>query len=150
MSAYDHATPTLLTSQFGDVFEVYTATTAGPVYTVKFRARPPVLVRVGVLNNLTATVAPTADDDSGDGYAVLSAWADTTGNKWYHCTDPTLTAAVWVENAAVSVVAVTSPRPVALTEQADGRLDAWWRDDPGTGVVQYKSLDRGATWAVGP
>jgi hypothetical protein len=96
MSAYDASTPTKLTGQFGELYEVYTVTTAGPVYTVTFICQ-----------------------------------SDTT---------PT----------AVDSVAVTTPRPVALTEQADGRLDAWWRDDPGTGVVQYKSLDRGATWAVGP
>ncbi len=50
-----------------------------------------------VLNKLDATTAPTANDDSGDGYAVNSVWIDLTADKAYICVDATLTAAVWVE-----------------------------------------------------
>jgi hypothetical protein len=96
VSAYDANTPTKLTGQFGEEYEVYTVTTGGPTYTVTFICQ--------------SDETPTAK----------------------------------------SITTVTTPRPVALTEQADGRLDAWWRDDAGTGVVQYKSFDRGDTWAAGP
>lgn len=50
-----------------------------------------------VLNKLDATTAPTADDDSGDGYAINSVWIDVTNDKAYICVDATATAAVWVE-----------------------------------------------------
>lgn len=144
MSAYDFHTPTLFAGLFGQVYELYFVGND-----VTFRARPPVFGRgAPTKDNLTAAVPPAVTDDSGDGYGVLSVWADLTGNKWYHCDDATVGAAVWTENAAVTVVGITSPRPVALTQDASGVLRAWWRDDAGTGVVQYASDDSGATWAV--
>ncbi len=45
-------------------------------------------------NNVAAT-APTANDDSGDGYGVGSFWYDSVANTLYICEDATLTAAVW-------------------------------------------------------
>lgn len=50
--------------------------------------------------NLVATVAPTANDDSGSGYAVGSRWFDVTADKEYVCLDSTSTAAVWTETTA--------------------------------------------------
>jgi len=41
------------------------------------------------------TAAPTADDDTGDGYSPGSIWVDTTNDKAYICLDATSTAAVW-------------------------------------------------------
>ena len=46
-------------------------------------------------HNMTATVAPTADEDAGDGYEVGSVWIDVTNDKAYICVDSTVTAAVW-------------------------------------------------------
>ena len=46
-------------------------------------------------NKFDATAAPTADDDSGDGYVVGSRWFDVTNDKAYICVDATATAAVW-------------------------------------------------------
>lgn len=48
-------------------------------------------------SNIGASAAPTADDDSGDGYSVGSYWIDTTNDKAYVCLDNTSTAAVWTE-----------------------------------------------------
>jgi len=48
-------------------------------------------------SNLTAIIAPTANDDSGDGYKVCSIWVDITADKAYICLDNTLAAAVWTE-----------------------------------------------------
>jgi hypothetical protein len=48
-------------------------------------------------NNFGASTAPTANDDSGDGYTVGSRWIDTTNDKEYVCLDATATAAVWTE-----------------------------------------------------
>ena len=47
------------------------------------------------LNNLTATAAPTANDDEGDGYEPLSRWVDTSQGEFYVCLDATAGAAVW-------------------------------------------------------
>tara|TARA_B110000285_G_scaffold201514_1_gene236202 strand:- start:911 stop:1483 length:573 start_codon:yes stop_codon:yes gene_type:complete len=47
------------------------------------------------LNKVDATTAPTADDDSGDGYEVGSVWIDVTNNVAYTCVDATATSAVW-------------------------------------------------------
>jgi hypothetical protein len=47
------------------------------------------------IHKLNATVAPTVNDDSGDGYAVGSWWVNTTGDIAYLCLDATLGAAVW-------------------------------------------------------
>lgn len=47
------------------------------------------------IHKLNATTAPTANDDTGDGYAVGSVWIDTTNDRAYICLDATSTAAVW-------------------------------------------------------
>ena len=53
------------------------------------------------LDKFDATVDPTANEDSGDGYSVGSRWINVTDDKAFICLDATLTAAVWL--------AVTSP-----------------------------------------
>lgn len=50
-----------------------------------------------IKSNMAAAVAPTANEDSGDGYAVGSRWHDTTADKEYVCLDSTVAAAVWTE-----------------------------------------------------
>lgn len=46
-------------------------------------------------SKLDATVAPTVNEDSGDGYAVGSIWIDVTADQVYMATDVTVGAAVW-------------------------------------------------------
>lgn len=53
-------------------------------------------------NNLDATQAPTANDDSTLGYLEGSRWVDVTNDYAYTCVDATPTAAVWVGGAAGS------------------------------------------------
>ena len=53
-----------------------------------------------ILHKFDATTAPTANEDSGDGYSVGSQWLDVTNDKFYICVDATATAAVWLEPAA--------------------------------------------------
>lgn len=50
---------------------------------------------VRLKDNLSATAAPTANDDSGDGYSVGSQWCDVTNDQVYFCIDATVAAAVW-------------------------------------------------------
>jgi hypothetical protein len=52
------------------------------------------------LNNDGAAVAPTVNEDSGDGYSVGSRWIDTTADKEYVCLDATVGAAVWTETTS--------------------------------------------------
>lgn len=47
--------------------------------------------------NLTATTAPTVNDDTTEGYAVGSRWINTTSEKEYVLVDATDGAAVWIE-----------------------------------------------------
>lgn len=54
-------------------------------------------LRWGRLDKFDATTAPTANDDSGDGYEVGSIWVDTTADDAYICLDNTSTAAVWAQ-----------------------------------------------------
>lgn len=46
-------------------------------------------------SNLTATIAPTVNDDSGDGYLPGSIWLGTVLNDAYICLDAAVGAAVW-------------------------------------------------------
>lgn len=55
------------------------------------------------LNKWDATSAPTANEDSGDGYQVGSRWIDVTNNKEYVCLDATVAAAVWTETTQTGV-----------------------------------------------
>lgn len=49
-------------------------------------------------DNFTATVAPTATDDTHLGYAAGSRWVNNTTKIAYNCVDATLNAAVWNRN----------------------------------------------------
>lgn len=66
----------------------------GPGHLVQASAGAALTVR---LDNLAGTTAPTAGDDTGDGYSVGSRWYDTTNDKEYVCLDATAAAAVWKE-----------------------------------------------------
>ena len=72
--------------------------------------------------NLTANVAPTVNEDSDDGYSVLSRWADVTADKEYVCLDATVGAAVWTETTGngSTITAESFSESVAhLTTDAD-------------------------------
>lgn len=57
---------------------------------------------IAALNKWDGTTAPTANEDSGDGYAVGSRWIDTTNDKEYVCLDASSAAAVWTETTATA------------------------------------------------
>src|SRR3990167_4806365 len=54
-------------------------------------------VKWALKHKLNGITAPTANEDTGDGYEPGSVWIDTTNDKAYVCLDATLTAAVWTE-----------------------------------------------------
>jgi hypothetical protein len=62
--------------------------------------------------------------------------------------DVVVACATDVAPVPVQVATITSARPVALTEDAAGRLTAHWVDDTGFVEVRYVSDDRGATWTA--
>ncbi len=49
----------------------------------------------GVKNNYNATIDPTVNDDSEDGYSVRSTWINITLDTAYVCLDTTTGAAKW-------------------------------------------------------
>ena len=68
------------------------------------------------LDNATGA-DPTVNDDSGDGYEVLSLWLNTSSGAFFRATAVTVGAAVWQEVAADSIldshIAATAAHGVA-------------------------------------
>jgi len=99
VQAYDAG----LSSLSGLVFvsDSFIKITATDTYAVRTIAETKTDLSINnVLNTLhkyDATVAPDANDDSGDGYSVGSIWIDVTADKAYVCVDATPTSAVWRE-----------------------------------------------------
>lgn len=95
-----------------------------------------------LLNNFAGTAAPTANDDSGDGYAVGSRWVDTTNDEAYICLDASVGAAVWVKSSAnlASEVTNTPAGNIAATDvqAAINELDT---DKQATGNYFVKGTD---------
>ena len=60
---------------------------------------------VGVKHAIDQSAAPTVNDDAGDGYSVLSTWADTTNDKGYILLDASVGAAVWQQFSGAGVTA---------------------------------------------
>jgi len=99
--------------------------------------------------NFTAAAAPTANDDSGDGYSVGSRWFDVSGDKEYVCLDATVGAAVWTETtqsggggSGTSGTTVTNKSGAAVSAGDVGYLDA--AGDFYTTTTEYDLV----TWAV--
>lgn len=75
-----------------------------------------------VKSNLSASAAPTVNEDSGDGYAVGSIWIDTTADKAYVLLDATVGAAVWIEITQASGTGDVVG-PGSSTDNAIARFD---------------------------
>jgi hypothetical protein len=89
-------------------------------------------------SNLTATTAPGAGDDSGDGYAVGSVWVDTVGLLAYQAVDVTLGAAVW-----------TKMLPSGLPAVDIFTSSGTWTKRSGAKVVEYQMIGPGGGGASG-
>ena len=115
-SASDLATGTLALARGGSGADL---SAAGPGVLRQLTAGATV---TNLLHNWAAAVAPTANEDSGDGYAVGSFWFDTTADKIYSCVDATVAAAVWKDltpaGGSGDVVG-----PASATDNAIARFD---------------------------
>lgn len=77
------------------------------------------------LNKLDGTTAPTANEDTGDGYEPGSRWIDVTNDKAYVCLDATSTAAVWTETTSAGGGAgtyINAPTAEAATNRTSGHV----------------------------
>jgi len=86
---------------------------------------------IAARNKWDATAAPTANDDSGDGYQVGSRWIDVTNDKEYVCLDASVGAAVWTET----------------TQSGGGGGSAWTKtvDEDGSSIANWTSV--AGTWS---
>jgi hypothetical protein len=96
--------------------------------------------------NFTATVAPSFNNDSDDGYEIGSRWIDETNDKEYVALDVTIGSAIWTETTqsggagAVSSVFGRTGAVIAAT----GDYDAFQVDyGPGNLIDWDSSLDPG-------
>ena len=73
--------------------------------------------------NLTATDAPTINEDSTDGYSIGSIWIDITNDKGYICLNASTGAAVWTEitnQGEVASISNIGTAGVGLFKQKNG------------------------------
>lgn len=117
-----------------------------------------------IKSNLSASTAPTVNDDSSAGYAKGSVWIDGTGLKIYMCFDASVGAAVWIEAAGGGETAdkfginTTADATNRLAVKSDGVLFSHDDVTPGnddcvvkvnkkavgdTGSVQYQTNGSG-------
>ena len=107
--------------------------------------------------------APTANDDSADGYIVGCVWLDTTADQTYVCIDNTAAAAVWnqvdvstsgflqvANNLSDVANALTSRTNLGLAidtnvQRWDADLDTWALTTPS---ANGRSLVSGADYAA--
>ena len=96
-------------------------------------------------HNLVATVAPTVDEDSGDGYGIGSNWFDTVARKLYVATDVSLGAAVWTVVSQKNNVSASAP---GVTDDIDSDYDVYslWYDT--TTKDMYMCTDNSSGAAV--
>lgn len=95
---------TLLNVENGaDVTDATNVASAGAVMDTDITAAEGFIRKTGagayeaIKTNLSASTAPTVNDDVDLGYGVGSRWIDTTADKEYVCLDATDGAAVWTE-----------------------------------------------------
>jgi hypothetical protein len=62
---------------------------------------------VGLLHKINGTVAPTVNDDAGDGFSEGSTWIDTTNDNAYECVDATVGSAIWRQIGTSGITQLT-------------------------------------------
>lgn len=92
-----------------------------------------------IKSNMAAAVAPTVNEDSGDGYVVGSRWVDTTADKEYVCLDATVGTAVWIETTGAGLPVADST--AIVKGSADGtKLMRFEADDITTGTTRVMTI----------
>lgn len=76
----------------------------------------------------TATRAPLATDDAGDGYRVGWIWVDTVAKAVYMLADATVGAAVWRQVAAAMILSYASTA-AEIDYQKAGAVAAFAAED---------------------
>ena len=105
----------------------------------------------GLVNNMTAVVAPTANDDSGDGYTVNSGWFDTVSGILYFCQDATLGAAVWTPVPSASAASVIFNNNVYVSKNgsnATGAINDLSKPFLTIAAARTAAIAAGGTWAI--
>ena len=75
-----------------------------------------------IINNFTATSAPTVNDDSDDDYEVGSSWVNISADKSYICVDATVGAAIWRQTDIITHQALYN-HALLHTQNTDSKLD---------------------------
>jgi hypothetical protein len=104
-------------------------------------------------NNLSASSAPTATDDTTEGYEPGSLWVDLSADAAYVCVDATEDAAVWVQCGGASGpldnYSATQP-PSVHDDEIDGYgVGSMWIDvtqDPPTVYICRDPTEGDADW----
>lgn len=99
------------------------------------------------LNKMNATVAPTVNEDSGDGYAIGSFWYNQTDNSLYVLEDATVGAAVWqkVSGAVDSVNGQTGVVVLDSDDIAEGAANLYFTDARAKSAAVADSITDGVT-----
>lgn len=87
-----------------------------------------VWVQQTATNNLTATAAPTVNDDTNDGYTTSSYWIVNT-RSLYECTDDTNGAAVWATVSGTNNLVADRVPTGADTGYTVGKFWVWKEED---------------------
>jgi hypothetical protein len=90
------------------------------------------------VNKLDATVDPTANEDSGDGYSVGSMWINTTDNQLFVCLDATVASAIWAK-IPKEISAVISPEATNTVDIGSSSLK--YKDAYFAGTVYGGTID---------
>jgi hypothetical protein len=106
-------------------------------------------VNMAMINNLSATSAPTVNDDANDKYEVGSSWVNTVGKIVYVCVDATVGAAVWVVTSSDETTPGQVKAPNAATPTGNGSAASVTGGSGGStsGNGGSASLDGGAATA---
>ena len=98
--------------------------------------------------NLSASSAPTVNDDSGDGYSPGSVWVDTTNDTAYICLDASSGAAIWrLITPATQNNYAASVAPTVNDDSGVGySVSSFWIDT--TADIAYICVDASSGAAV--
>jgi hypothetical protein len=104
-----------------------------------------------IKNNINATTAPTATDDTSQGYSKFSRWLDSNAQLEYICIDASNGAAAWIDSAGASGSQGPQGDVGAKGDQGDAGSDGAKGDqgDAGSDGAKGDQGDTGSTGSKG-